>query len=133
MTVYRESSQRKAIISFLQGRKDHPSASAIYNVLKQNLPNLSLGTVYRNLEILERQGRIRSLNLAQNEARFDGQVEKHGHFICHKCGQIEDIELKEGCCQLTDVLNEKGHTIEKINIDFIGNCSQCISTSKGGK
>lgn len=125
MSLFRESHQRKAIVNLLKARKDHPSAAMIYEDLRFELPNLSLGTVYRNLEILEKQGRIRILNLAQKEARYDGQMVKHAHFICEHCGTIEDVEMKSDCCQMVNMLESRNYRISKFNLDITGTCPKC--------
>ncbi len=123
--TYRESFQRKTIIDFLQARSDHPSAAEIYRQLKTKIKNLSLGTVYRNLDILTRQGRIRALNLAQKETRYDGRVLAHAHFICEGCGKIEDLMLQDHCCQLIGCLEAEGHEVTKFDLELIGRCVHC--------
>ena len=78
--------KRTAILSFLRQTKDHPSAEMVFNHLKQEIPDLSLGTVYRNLSMFKAQGEIISLGTVNGVERFDGNVEPHVHFICSSCG-----------------------------------------------
>lgn len=126
MAIYRESSQRKIIMQYLSQRTDHPTAASIYAELRQDHPHISLGTVYRNLEILEQQGRILCLHLDPHEARYDGQVEPHAHFHCRRCGRIEDIPLlTHTCCQLPSHLRAAGYSIERYHVDLIGFCPAC--------
>ncbi|MEW6516477.1 MAG: transcriptional repressor [candidate division FCPU426 bacterium] len=126
MPVYRESSQRKTIINHLSQRWDHPTAAAIYSGLRREHPHISLGTVYRNLEILEQQGRLRCLHLDPREARYEAHLEPHAHFYCRQCGRVEDIPLLEkNCCRLPAHLQEAGYRIERSYIDLIGQCPAC--------
>ncbi len=131
--TYRESFHRKTIVDFLKARTDHPSAAKIYRHLKTKIKNLSLGTVYRNLDILTRQGRIRALNLAQKETRYDGQVVHHAHFICEGCGKIEDLMLQEHCCQLIECLEATGNEVSKFDLELIGRCVACKTGNDDGK
>lgn len=103
----------------------HPSATALYEVVRERLPNISLGTVYRNLDLLVRAGLIQKLNTGQNEARFDGITEHHYHVCCVQCGRVDDlydapVEINEssiGELQGFDIL---GHQLQ-----FIGICPDC--------
>ncbi len=126
MVIYRESSQRKTIVQHLSQRWDHPTAAAIYKDLRREHPHISLGTVYRNLEILEQQGRIRCLHLDPREARYEAHMEPHAHFYCQHCGRIEDIPLLENtCCKLSPHLRAAGYRVDRSHIDLIGCCPAC--------
>ena len=87
----KHSKQRDAILSFLMTRTDHPTAETIYTCLKEENPNLSLGTVYRNLTLLTDIGQIRRLRLSDGVDHFDGDTSPHDHFLCKKCGQVSDL------------------------------------------
>jgi Fe2+ or Zn2+ uptake regulation protein len=126
MALYRESNQRKAVMSNLSQRCDHPAAAQIYEDLRKRIPNLSLGTVYRNLEILEDQNRIRSIKLDQRETRYDAAMNPHAHFYCKACGAVVDMPLREDCCQIAQDLRTAGNKIEKVCIDIIGLCGTCL-------
>ncbi len=125
MIIFRESPQRRAIMENLSQRYDHPTAASIYSDMRKKLPSLSLGTVYRNLEILEQQGRIRSLRVDPKESRYDAQLTPHAHFICGHCGKIEDIPLTNGCCHFHQSLEKRGYRIEQRNVDLYGSCQSC--------
>lgn len=127
MPIYRESHQRKAVLSNLLNRRDHPVAADVYADLRPTIPSLSLGTVYRNLEILEDQGKIISLKIGQRETHYDAFVQPHAHFYCKQCDKIYDMDLEENCCQLQQKLQSDGHHIEKTNIEFLGTCKECRS------
>lgn len=87
----RNSSTRNSIYEYLCGTKTHPSAEMIYNDLKSDIPNLSLGTVYRNLKQLEEIGRVIRVTSVVNRERYDAICEDHTHFVCEKCGRVIDI------------------------------------------
>lgn len=84
------SVQRKKIIDYLSSVTTHPTAYEIYQNVKKDLPNISLGTVYRNLDALENAGKILKIKGA-NADRYDGNFNKHYHAICEKCGKVYDI------------------------------------------
>lgn len=132
MIAFRESAPRKAIVDFLTNRRDHPSATMIFQGLKSKISSLSLGTVYRNLDILTKQGRIRMINIDQKESRYDSHVTSHGHFFCQVCGKLEDISLKQHCCQMVGSLNKQGYSVSAFSLDIKGTCSGCLKneTSK---
>lgn len=85
------SKQRELILNYLKSTVSHPTAEMVYNELRKECPNISLGTVYRNLEKLYLNGDIIKLNLSISKERFDGNTEKHFHGVCKDCGKIEDI------------------------------------------
>lgn len=130
MVVFRESAHRQAIMKFLQTRSDHPNAVTIYDGLKRKIAKLSLGTVYRNLDILTKQGRVRVIKVGQQEARYDGCVVQHGHFYCQACGKLEDINLKKGCCQMAAQLYKQGYSINELSLDIRGLCNHCSKDVK---
>lgn len=87
------SRQREAIKNFLAGRCDHPTAETVYTGIKDNFPNISLGTVYRNLALLAEIGEIQKLSTGLGPDRFDGRPEPHYHFICKECGSVLDLTV----------------------------------------
>ena len=93
MEKFRITSQRKLILDELMHCKEHPSADMIYVKVREHLPNISLGTVYRNLEIMAKQGMIIKIETPDGQKRFDYNTKPHPHFRCEKCGKIEDIPL----------------------------------------
>lgn len=85
------SKQREEILKYVKSAKSHPTAKDIYSILRKNIPNISLGTVYRNLDNLSSEGKIKRLNSIGSEDRFDGDVYPHYHMICNGCGRIFDL------------------------------------------
>lgn len=123
--TYKKSKQRDSILSLLRETGIHPSADWIYEKLKNEFKNLSMGTVYRNLGILIEQGLIKKIDFGSTFDRYEANVSRHYHFICEKCGSISDLEMP-----FDDRLNE---TVEnygkfKVNhhrIEFYGECESC--------
>lgn len=87
------SKQREAILDFLATRKDHPTADVVYMNVRKQLPNISLGTVYRNLTLLSDNGEILRLRVGDGTDHFDADVSLHYHFICKECGSVLDLEM----------------------------------------
>ena len=117
--------QRTVILEELRKIYTHPNAEEVYEIVKQNIPRISLGTVYRNLEILSEVGEIQKLEVCGCVKRFDGNPHNHYHIRCIKCDNIVDapIEVKE---DIASELNGKtdfqiiGHRLE-----FYGICPRC--------
>ena len=83
LTTLKRSKQRDAIVAFLKTRKDHPTADMVYHEIRQTIPNISLGTVYRNLSLLSDRGEILRLSCDGKTDRFDADIRPHYHFICN--------------------------------------------------
>lgn len=124
-TRYKKSRQREKILELLQGTQSHPSADWIYERLKKDFKNLSMGTVYRNLGILIDQGFVRKIDFGSTFDRFDANMAKHYHFLCERCGAISDIEMP-----FDDLLNRKAARAGRLEvrhhrIEFFGVCGKC--------
>ncbi len=87
----RYSRQRELIKKILKDRRDHPTADMIYNSAREIEPNISLGTVYRNLKLLADEGDIITLETEDKRLHYDGDLSRHSHFICSRCGKIVDL------------------------------------------
>lgn len=92
--VLKHSRQRDMIKEFLMGRKDHPTADVVYSNVRQENPNISMGTVYRNLTLLSDIGEIQRLRLGDGVDHFDADVSEHYHFVCQHCGSVIDLDMK---------------------------------------
>ena len=122
---FRNSAARNSIYEYLCGTKEHPSAEMIYNNLKDDNPNLSLGTVYRNLKQLEELGRIIRVTNVNNHERYDANCEDHVHFMCERCGRVIDI-MEANILQATAACNlSVGAKIKRIQIVIDGTCEEC--------
>ena len=122
----RYSKQRDLIYTNLTNRFDHPDASMIYNDLKENNPELSLGTVYRNLNILVEQDLIKQLGHNKQYAHYDGNINPHGHFICDECFHIYDLEDQAAFFNELIAQYDCGHQIYSTEITFRGICHNCL-------
>jgi Fur family peroxide stress response transcriptional regulator len=133
----KHSRKRDAILRVIQSTKSHPGAQWVYDQLKPEIPDLSLGTVYRNINFFREQGTVTSLGVVNGEERFDGEVRPHPHLVCSRCGRVTDLPCPDS--ELFTALAEKipallrmegsGDTGE-FRIDyrrtvFYGLCSHC--------
>ena len=123
--------KRDAILTCLRQTKVHPSADWVYAQLKPEFPDLSLGTVYRNLTLFKEQGLIQSLGTVNGVERFDGDTHSHVHFVCTKCGAVQDLE---GMPTLPDLRasaeHDLGSQIHGCQITLTGECRECIQSNK---
>ena len=121
------SKQRELIRENLLSRYDHPTADDVYASVKLILPNISLGTVYRNLAQLAENGDILKISTSANKEHFDGFVHRHFHFVCNKCDKIYDIDL-DGMDEIKNQAAEKLNAdIEDYSLIFYGICENCSS------
>jgi len=118
----RYSKQRELIKNIIKGRKDHPTADMIYSSARQAEPNISLGTVYRNLKMLSDDGVIITLETVDKRLHYDGDISRHSHFICEKCGKI--IDLFEPAETPTE-LKKLGLTVSGEKCIYYGSCIEC--------
>lgn len=126
--------KRNAILSYLKETKTHPSAEMVYAHLKPEIPDLSLGTVYRNLSKFKEQGQIVSLGAVGGVERFDGNTTPHVHFICTNCYGVSDLsDLPVPEALLASAQKQTGGNIETCQLTFTGQCSHCLTQIKGGE
>ncbi len=120
------SKQREIIYNQVMNYPTHPTAEEVYNSLKRDNPNLSLGTVYRNLNQLSEAGILLKIPIADGSDRFDGRTDCHYHMICEKCRRVFDIELDclDGIPQ--SVSRRDGHLITRITLNLKGICAECL-------
>lgn len=118
--------KRDAILSYLRHTDQHPSAETVYAELKKEIPDLSLGTVYRNIALFKQQGLIQSLGNINGVERFDGTVVPHVHFVCSVCGEIRDLTQLHVPQLLCDkAASEAEAVVEQCMLTFLGTCSEC--------
>ena len=125
MANLKYSRQRESIKAFLAGRTDHPTADTIYVNIKQQYPNISLGTVYRNLALLESLGEIKKISFGDGAEHFDPNTDPHYHFICRSCGQVSDLPMKVNTDIERDALLGFDGSIDSHEILFYGTCAYC--------
>lgn len=117
--------QRRVILEELQKLDSHPTADEVYERARRRLPRISLGTVYRNLEILSECGLIQKLELGGTQKRFDGRVENHCHVRCIRCGCISDVPMAPLTTIENRIRGASDYEIIGSRLEFIGVCPQC--------
>lgn len=122
----RYSYKREAILNCLRGTKSHPSADWVFSQLKPTIPDLSLGTVYRNLNQFKEQGMIMSVGVVNGLERFDADTRPHVHFVCEHCSSVIDLDELEIPQDFLDLAQaETGVQITTCEINLRGACSHC--------
>ncbi len=121
----RMTAQRQVILEELRRVKTHPSADELYEMVRRRLPRISLGTVYRNLELLAEQGSIARLDAAGGARRFDGDVSEHCHVRCLGCGAVADAGPSPPLGSERPAQAPPGYQITGRRLEFIGYCPVC--------
>lgn len=125
----KHSRQRDAIINMLRSRYDHPTAEQLYTDLKPDYPKLSLGTVYRNLSLLEDMGELIKISSTGTSERYDGNVGAHYHFACEECGSVDDVPIPVEI-KLEDAAHKAiGAMVKRHSTIFYGVCKKCLKNA----
>ena len=124
------SRQRECIKSFLIGRKDHPTADTVYMHVREQYPNISLGTVYRNLTLLSDIGEIARLNVGDGVDHFDADTSPHQHIVCNVCGCVQDIFLPDTSEIMNFASKYYDGVITSHTLHFRGICSTCAKSTE---
>ena len=128
---HRNTHQRQIILDELSKLKTHPSAAELYEIVRRKVPNISLGTIYRNLEFLSESGQIKKLTLTGEQARFDGDISSHLHVRCDVCGRVDDFEYEVGDPVAESPNKLRGYKINGCRMEFYGICPDCLKKNKG--
>lgn len=123
--MIKKSYQNEIIYEALKEHCIHPSAEALYLLIKPSHPNLSLATVYRNLNKMAHGGKIKKIRGLSSKDHFDHNIEEHYHMICEKCGSVFDIFTKMPPGFLKDLSYRTKHDILNYDITFWGICKNC--------
>ena len=130
MANLKYSRQREAIKEFLCSRTDHPTADMVYENIRLIYPNISLGTIYRNLSLLVNLGEIKKLDNIGGADRIDATVTPHNHFICTECGCVLDLEM-DNIDEIMEIASRNfSGQIKDYNARFYGICEDCIKKEK---
>ncbi|MFC1901481.1 transcriptional repressor [Chloroflexota bacterium] len=123
--MVKKSKQRDAILRVLRSTNTHPTVQWIYDQVRHEIPNISMGTVYRNLKLLKQEGQIMELDIADTSSRFDGTAQNHYHFRCEQCRRVFDVD--EPVCESLDkrVAEKTGFKISYHLLEFRGLCKDC--------
>lgn len=119
------SKQRELILTTVRINLIHPTADQVYSIIRKTMPNISLGTVYRNLNLLAENGDIIKISLPNQSDRFDSTLEPHYHMICNKCGKIFDIKLDCLTSLSDDIFKNHQFLVEDYNLVINGTCCDC--------
>ena len=120
--------KRDAILQYLQSVTDHPSAEKVFTQLKAQIPDLSMGTVYRNLNLFKQQGLAVSVATIKGVARFDGNTDPPVHFICQDCDAVIDLmdmEIPESLKNVAE--HSSGGKVAECQLCFTGLCQDCMA------
>ena len=126
-SVMKYSRQREALLTLLRSTRSHPTADWLYTELRKEFPNISLGTVYRNLGVLAANDDILVLNVCDGKDCFDGFTHNHYHFVCSSCGCVSDVELSFPVDINAEVNKLTGNNVKKHSLFFHGTCQSCIN------
>jgi Fur family peroxide stress response transcriptional regulator len=124
--MLKRSKQRDCIQAFLATRYDHPTAETVYLNIREEFPNISLATVYRNLSLLADLGEIQKISTGSGPDRFDGKAAPHNHFICRDCGSVMDLNM-DSITHVDEIAGKDfAGRIEGHSILFHGLCPECL-------
>ncbi|MGD9611388.1 MAG: Fur family transcriptional regulator [Kiritimatiellia bacterium] len=121
--------QRLLICRELEGRYDHPDVERLYRAVKPRLKQISVFTVYRTMNALENAGLAWRVATWRGHARYDANVETHGHFLCEKCGRIDDLAagaIGAGVCAFAAAKGE----VHRVEVMLTGACDDCLAAAR---
>ena len=121
----RTSRQRDRILEALRQTRSHPTAKWLYDRIRRQFPSLSLGTVYRNLAILQKQGLVVKLGLESGFQRYEAKILPHHHFVCERCGSVADLELTLDRSVIQKLRQTTGLRTTRYEIRLFGICERC--------
>ncbi len=128
---FRLTPQRRVILEALRATTSHPTAAELYQTVRKRLPRISLGTVYRNLELMAQEGLIQKLDFGAPPARYDARCDGHYHVRCLRCGRVDDVPfgpLPELESQFRNVVDYK---LLAVNVELLGLCPSCRAEQEG--
>ena len=124
--------KRDAILTCLMNTDTHPSAEMVHQMLQDTHPDISQATVYRNLALFKKQGRITSVATVNGVERFDANTEPHVHFICNGCECVTDLPQIQVPEELNRQVNKAtGGIVDMCHLTFTGYCKDCKENQGG--
>ena len=124
----RLTKQRLLICRELAGRCDHPDVERVYRAVKPRLRQISLFTVYRTMNALESAGMAWRVATWKGHARYDGNVQAHAHFLCEKCGWIDDVDTHGACHEMPELARKcVAGTVRRVDMMIVGECAACLA------
>ncbi len=124
------SKQRAEILKTVTENRIHPTADTVYTLMREKMPDISLGTVYRNLNLLAENGDIRKIPVPNGSDRFDSRMNPHEHMICTECGEVFDIDMDimSNVKPLAD--REHNFDVSSCSLTVYGICAKCAEKNK---
>lgn len=122
---YQFTRQRAVVFEYLQGANHHPTAEEVFLAVKQQLPKISLATVYKNLEALVDAGVASKWTYANAAARYDIRTDHHYHLRCLSCGRMWDVEPTEVSQLLAKMRPQRGFQVSDYRLELVGTCRDC--------
>ncbi|MFQ5869938.1 MAG: transcriptional repressor [Candidatus Zixiibacteriota bacterium] len=122
--------QRQVILEEIKKVRTHPTADQLYEIARRRVPHISLGTVYRNLEILSECGMIQKLELGGTQRRFDGNTKDHYHIHCLRCGRLDDVPIEAVVRIQTTFRGASDYEMIGHKLELVGLCPQCKKAKK---
>ena len=119
------SRQRELVLAEVKSSREHPTADMVYAALKADNPSLSLGTVYRNLNLLAQMGQIHKIGMPEGSDRFDGRTDDHYHMLCQKCGRVYDVQLDTLSELDGQIQSQTGFLVHSHDLIVRGVCRAC--------
>ncbi len=125
VTNRRVTPQRVILHRVLQGIGRHATAEDVMREARDQLPSLSLPTVYAALDLFDELGVARRVDAGPGPALYDPRTDDHGHFACRRCGRVVDVDASVDMAPATDTAATEGHRVEAAQVLLVGLCSQC--------
>jgi Fur family ferric uptake transcriptional regulator len=123
--MQRTTKQRRVILEELAKLKTHPTADEVYEAVRRRLPHVSLGTVYRNLDVLARSGAVTRMAPSEAPCRFDASISPHYHVTCTECGRVDDVWDLPDHVPIETPARLSGYEVAGHRLEFIGVCPEC--------
>jgi len=126
----RQTKQRESILRLLRSSRSHPTADQVYEEVRKEVPNISKGTVYRNLKVLKEMGLISEISLNGSLSRFEAKRESHYHFRCERCGRVFDLDEPVNRELDQRIAKRTGFVVTHHQTEFHGLCKDCQQLSE---
>jgi Fur family peroxide stress response transcriptional regulator len=124
------SIQRRLVLELLESSKGHPTAQSVFEKARRQMPSISLGTVYRNLRLLVKQGALIESKMGNNPSRYETRKRRHYHVCCIKCGSLEDLVLPYQTALDRRVEQLVPYQLSEHRMDFFGICPRCQAKAR---
>jgi Fe2+ or Zn2+ uptake regulation protein len=121
----RNTKQRQIVLDELHRVKTHPSADTLFKMVRKRIPDISYGTVYRNLNLLKDENKVLELSFGKSSCRYDGMVKEHFHFFCLECENVFDLEKADIGRLNKKIADKMNFKVEYHRLEFFGYCDSC--------